>query len=201
MKSELFFDGFESGTLSRWDAGSSSIAFDTSVPHSGTKCAYFPQASKVIWKTIETTGKLYFDFYVRVSSGTATKKIFNFTILPNYNEVSLLYSANGHWKRMNSGSVVNLPTDTTYTVDTWTHIEIVVDIPNSTIEWIVDGVSKGSATLKDDNGNTISTSAEIADFDFSQSSTGNPYYLDDVYVYKEMTGCPRQMMHMRRMRT
>ena len=76
-----------------------------------------------------------------------------------------------------------LPTDTIYAADTWYHIQVYLDFPNSLVSWMIDGAYKGSATLRGcDTGTVIGPSIEFTSLKFYNSVSDATLYIDDLIV-------------------
>jgi len=84
-----------------------------------------------------------------------------------------------------NGSYTDLPTSTVYANDTWYTVDVAIDNSNQLFRWWVNGVSKGSATLKDQSGNTIATDDFLSKSRAcGDSSSGGVGYLDQYWVRK-----------------
>lgn len=58
--------------------------------------------------------------------------------------ISITFGNDGHFKELSSGLDHNLPTDTTYSINTWYDIELVLNWTAKTYEIYINGASKGS---------------------------------------------------------
>ena len=100
----------------------------------------------------------------------------------------LRLEATGHFTYYD-GTVHNLPTDTTYSADTWYSVDIAIDFENQLYRWLnIGGSDKGSATGKYHDGTTFGVSDKVARTRLYGISSGTVYadqYWVRKYIYPE----------------
>ena len=105
----------------------------------------------------------------------------------------------GYFKYYPGSAYANLPTATTYSINTWYEVEAAIDNPNQLFRWWVNGASKGSAALKNGSGTTVGTTEFMSKMQsVVDSNSGGVYYIDQIwvrpYVYPEpAVGTPGEM--------
>lgn len=187
-KNLMFSDNFETGDFTKWDYMGGAWSVQSITKHNGTyaaKCA--ATADYELSKTLNLGGKLYLDFYILMSSTSGTKYILDPIDDLGGNMLPLVCQG-GHFRYQNStGAIVNLPTDTIYAANTWYHCEVIIDFILSSLSWIINGSSKGSAVLSDSDTVLLGPSNSIVDLVLSGSSAGSVVYIDDLLVYQDLT--------------
>lgn len=187
-----FWDNFESGDFSRWTAGPRwSVITGTKYEGSYGAQAYGSSgtvADRAIAKSI-SKDSVKLIFWMRYSSSS---NIFYGPriVLANAAVVIPMGMNAGYFKYYPGTAWANLGTTTAYSAGQWYLCEVVLDFENSLFRWKVNGVAKGTATLKDMSGNTLDTDDSIATIQFFGCDTGIPYgYIDQVcvqdYIYPE----------------
>lgn len=183
MSQTLFSDDFETGNLSKW-AMSVGWAIESSVIHAGSYSAKrAPTSSNGLSGSIGIAAKKFvWDFYFRISSTTG---IHSLIVVESGSGGSMtpFRIASGHLQYQVNGNNSNLPTDVVLAKDTWYHVVATLDMLASTVSWVVDGTSKGSVSLVDDQGQTWNASTVIDSWQHVGGSSGFTIYMDDYYIY------------------
>lgn len=186
-----FWDNFETHDFSRWTAAGPRWSIVT-VPEEGTYSAATTGVSgtvadRSIQKTL-STGSVKITFWMRHSS---TSYIFyGPRIVLDNAAVVIPLAMNAGYFRYFPGSWATLPTSTAFSSATWYLCEVILDFEQSKFRWKINGADKGSATLKDMSGNTLTTDRSIATIQFFGFDTAGPTgYIDQVcvqdYIYPE----------------
>jgi len=187
------WDNFETNDFSRWTAAGPRWSVITGTKYEGSYAARAygvtgTIADRAISKTI-SKGSVKIIFWMRYTSDVNVfygPRI----VLANGAVVIPMAMNAGYFKYFPGTAWANLGTTTAYTAGQWYLCEVVLDFKNSLFRWAVDGVDKGTATLKDMSGNTLDTDDGIATIQFFGCDTANPYgYIDQVcvqdFVYPE----------------
>jgi hypothetical protein len=181
---EIFSDDFESADLGYWDSVGGSWSSTSDVSHAGTYSAkaVANAAGRILQKNIifDTSKPMVLDYYCRVSSVTGAPALC--LLAGDIESIEPLSMDNGHFYYYDTEERY-LPTDTTYVADTWYHIQVYLDFPNSLVSWMIDGAYKGSATLRGcDTGTVIGPSIELTSLKFYNSVSDATLYIDDLIV-------------------
>lgn len=160
----IFYDDFETGDFSRWDSAPSPWDLTNTEAYEGSYSAYAFGSPAVVSKTLSslTVGWIT----VRAKFGETDKHHY-----PLYNSDHLLVAKNdGHFGYF-SGTwpYSNLPTDTTYSADTWYECKVYVDLPNDRYRVYIDGADKGWIT---DNAQ-VNADTDLSPFSFLNAVSGD----------------------------
>jgi len=191
----IFSDNFESGNFnnpngvggawtsvgSRWTIRTAAGQFYDGAHGAG---AVANNTNRILQKnlTIDTTKILLLDYYCNVSSVNSYSCGMALLFGP-VEYIQPLSMVNGHFQYYDT-ALHNLPTDTTYTANIWHHVQVYLDFPNACVSWVIDGVYKGTATLKGgDTGTVINSTIAMSSLRVYNAPTSGPtFYLDDVNV-------------------
>jgi hypothetical protein len=131
---------------------------------------------------IDTTKPLLVDFYVRTTAIT-NPGWGGMIVAGDSQNVDLIFMHNGHFMYYDYADH-NLPVDTTYKANTWYHVQVTLDFPNSLISWAIDGVSKGSADMY--AGGTRDLITSLSSFTYLNlyvaRAGGTTNYIDDLAI-------------------
>ena len=187
----LFFDDFENGNLNKWSWNDSATYFmiDSSVKYEGGYS--LKQVANASWYTLGKTLTLgnHLEHTRFKASTTANTSDFFYpnTVLQTTGAIGLVANSDAHYY-YSSGSWLTLPVDTTYDTTSWHVAETAFDITNSAYRWWIDGASKGSATMNDENGNAITGFVALS-MVAPQGGSAGTFNLDQYwarnYVYPE----------------
>jgi len=140
---EQWNDGFEDNNLDEYTAGDNwSTASDQK--YTGTysmKGIASDSTGRSIYREMASGTSNYFmvDFYWRGSSNSNLK---NYYIVhrPNY----ALVGYNGDFKYWNGSNYIDLPTSTSFSANTWYHIQVYGDATTNSLMYWIDGAYKGT---------------------------------------------------------
>ena len=195
MTAILFSDDFESGSFSgsKWSYANAKWTVQNVTKHAGTYAAKGVSNGQawLISNTISNTnGKIYINLYARTSNTTGSVQMCC-NVTPNYGYINALKMESGHFKYVDKDlNTLNLPTDKTYTYDTWYHIIITLDFTNSKLSWTIDDTSYGTVDLPDcSNGVVLDGNSYVDTIEFvtSTGATGEILYIDDLSVERDST--------------
>ena len=152
LNSFAFFDDFESGSLDQYDENTG-WSIVTSGQYEGSDAAQGAAGTNILAK--------YQNIYqglVRMAVKTSAVAARRSFPCRSYDSSSLqeyaLCMYNGAYQ-FYDGTYKALPTATTYAANTYDIAEIAFDFANSLFRWWINGVSKGTSTLKDGAGTTL----------------------------------------------
>lgn len=191
----IFSDGFESGDFTNpsgvggpWISHQSSWSVETTKHHTGTHDAkaVASASNRILEKDLafDINKVLLLDYWCLASSAGGSAA-FNMALLFGPVEyIQPLCMNAGHFQYYDT-AMHNLPEDTTYAANTWEHVQIYLDFPNSVVTWVINGNQCGSMTLRGaDTGTLINPKlTNFTALKFYNSNTGGPTgYIDNVII-------------------
>jgi hypothetical protein len=219
MSTIIFQDDFEAEgadntfDIGKWDCVGSRVSLQSSIVHSGSYAMKMQSGSgdpTISSIALNKDGKLTFDFYFYVASGGTTYEcpllqLFFGNDKSQYSVLGDVKKSSGTVKIGYYNSSFSFVQLAIITADTWHHLAIVVDVPNQTVSWSLNGSSVGTYDHIDQNtGNAIAANARMNDLLFGAGTGSYPaIYVDDLIVSQDGgtgLGCPKMMMHMMKMR-
>ena len=152
LNSFAFFDDFESGSLDQYDENTG-WSIVTSGQYEGSDAAQGAAGTNILAKYQNVYQGL-----IRMAVKTNTVAARRSFPCRSYDSIAIqeyaLCMYNGAYQ-FYDGSYKALPTPTTYTANTYDIAEVAFDFANSLFRWWINGVSKGTSTLKDGTGTTL----------------------------------------------
>lgn len=195
----IHFDNFETGDLSRWDSVGTAWSASTTQKAEGSYSAkgVYHASSRSLTKNISPGRSVLYHLDVYPDD---VKWAF-YPVFPTTVGGKLVYALilKGGMFQYYTGSISNLPTATSYTLDAWQSADVAIDNANQLVRWWINGASKGTAALKDSAGNAIATDDYVANCNLAaDANSGGIVYVDRVwvrpYVYPEPSvGTPGEM--------
>jgi hypothetical protein len=181
----IFSDTFEGGNLTNWSTAQSNWTAQQVTKYAGSYAAKgaYGASNRLLNRTLspslgnciikgmiytDTIGARWYPFY---PMATTNQRIY-----------ALLPHDDGHWKYWNGTAYANLPTDTTVTGGQWYNVEVILHFSASKIYWRIDGVYKGSATLKDFANTTLTSSHGISAIGLQNAASTSIGYVDNYSV-------------------
>jgi|GEM_PF-3472213 len=160
----VFYDDFETGDFSRWDSAPSPWGLTNTEAYEGSYSAYAFGDPATVSKTLSTLTRGWIT--ARAEFGETNKYHY-----PFYNSDYLLVAkSDGHFGYF-SGTwpYSNLPTDTTYSADTWYECKVYVDLPDDRYRVYINGADKGWIT---DNAQ-VNADTDLSPFSFLNALSGD----------------------------
>jgi hypothetical protein len=190
--STLFSALFESTTFTNtdgiggaWDTIQSSWTNVTTKAHSGTHSAkaVVSTTNRILQKNIafNTSKQVLLDYWCLAS--TVVGAPVAGMITGPVETVQPLSMDSGHFYYYDTTEKY-LPVDTTYIANTWYHVQVYLDFLHGRVTWFINGINKGSATLRcADTGTLVSPAISLTALKFYNGSAGTAIlYIDDLIV-------------------
>ncbi len=176
----VFEDDFENNNLDKWTIVEAAWSTTDAQKYSGTYSAYgVGQATlRTLSKTLPSAlTKARLVFYVRFSKATVNEQNYYLVYDPPY----ALVARKNHFQYYN-GSYHNLPTDTTWVINTWYKIRVDFDASTNSLKYWINDDYKGEVT-------SIAFASVTAIFLISNNTATYNMWVDDVVMKDLNTKC------------
>lgn len=177
-----FYDDFDTGNLSKWTTAQAAWSAQGTVKEEGSYAAKATgQATNTLLsKTIALSSSIKIHAHVRFSDNVYGHYFYPVRVsTASGKDLYALYMGGG---KFFSRSAM-LPTSASYTVDTWYDVDVVIDNENQLFRWWINGISQGTASLKDQFNNFVDTTDYATSVSaHACTTTGSDGYIDQYYV-------------------
>lgn len=167
-----FFDDFERGNMNKWTSiGTWAV---NSTAFAGTYSGYASGSPQYLQKTGFTYNTATVEMEARFNET-------NKWHYPLYNDQYILVAKNdGHWGYYTGAAYSNLPTDTTYSADTWYKIVLYLNQAGDSYTVYIDGVNKGTIT-NNAGFNAAAQFTKVAPLNTASGDTGG-MRIDNIFL-------------------